>query len=113
MKKHPDLILDDVLQYGQFLKDKGSYLFMDSPGNDLESIAGQVASGCNLISFSTGNGSITNFPFVPIIKIMSTTGRFKILQDDMDFNAGVITDEYSLEQTGKNLFKMLLNIASG
>ena len=29
---------------------------MDSPGNDLESIAGQVASGCNVIFFVTGNG---------------------------------------------------------
>jgi altronate dehydratase len=32
------------------------YCFMDSPGNDLESIAGQVASGCNLIYFTTGSG---------------------------------------------------------
>ena len=49
------------------------YYFMDSPGNDLESIAGQVASGCNMIFFMTGNGSITNFPFVPTIKVVTTT----------------------------------------
>ena len=30
--------------------------------NDLESIAGEIASGCNLIYFVTGNGSVTNFP---------------------------------------------------
>ena len=42
---------------------------MDSPGNDLESIAGQVASGCNMVAFTTGNGSITNFPFVPTVKV--------------------------------------------
>ena len=42
---------------------------MDSPGNDLESIAGQVAAGCNMIVFTTGNGSVTNFPFVPTIKV--------------------------------------------
>ena len=48
------------------------YCFMDSPGNDLESIAGQVASGCNVIYFTTGNGSITNFPIVPTIKVVST-----------------------------------------
>ena len=44
---------------------------MDSPGNDLESIAGQVAAGSNMIFFVTGNGSITNFPFVPTIKIVT------------------------------------------
>ncbi len=64
------------------------YYFMDSPGNDLESIAGQVASGCNFIFFITGNGSITNFPFVPTIKIMTTTGRFELLRKDMDIDAG-------------------------
>lgn len=30
------------------------YHFMNSPGNDLESIAGQVASGANVIYFTTG-----------------------------------------------------------
>ena len=64
------------------------YCFMDSPGNDLESIAGQVASGCNLIYFSTGNGSITNFPFVPTIKIISTTRRYQLMKQDMDIDAG-------------------------
>lgn len=44
------------------------FYFMDSPGNDLESIAGQVASQCNMIIFTTGNGSITNFPFLPTIQ---------------------------------------------
>ena len=51
------------------------YCFVDSSGNDLESIAGQVATGCNVIYFTTGNGSITNFPFVPTIKIVSTSRR--------------------------------------
>ena len=81
--------LDGVLQYSESSSDKGrGYFMMDSPGNDLESIAGQVATGCNLIYFITGNGSITNFPFVPTIKIVTTSERFKLLQKDMDFNAG-------------------------
>ncbi|MBO0812132.1 MAG: UxaA family hydrolase, partial [Microlunatus sp.] len=36
--------LDDVIDYGQLFPRPG-YIFMDSPGNDLESVAGQVASG--------------------------------------------------------------------
>ena len=63
---------------------------MNTPGNDLESIAGQVAGGANLIIFTTGNGSITNFPFVPTIKVMTTTGRYKLLAHEMDVNAGPI-----------------------
>ena len=70
MKKLPDVRLEHVIEYGEPLHRHGhGYAFMDSPGNDLESIAGQVASGCNMIMFTTGNGSITNFPFVPTIKV--------------------------------------------
>ena len=51
------------------------FTFMNGPGNDLEGIAGQVGAGCNLIIFVTGNGSVTNFPFVPTLKITTTTRR--------------------------------------
>ena len=61
---------------------------MDSPGNDLESVAGQVASGCNLIFFTTGNGSITNFPFVPTMKFVTTSTRYDLLRAEMDVDAG-------------------------
>jgi altronate dehydratase len=85
-KRHPDQSLDFVIEYSEPMRRPGFY-FMDSPGLDLESIAGQVASGCNLILFVTGNGSVTNFPFVPTIKIVSTSERFQMLSDEMDVNA--------------------------
>jgi altronate dehydratase len=51
-KKHAEVALDGVLEYGQQLEEgRRGYYFLDSPGNDLESIAGQVASGCNAIFF--------------------------------------------------------------
>ena len=71
-KFDPEVRLDHVIDYGEPMTEPG-YYFMDSPGNDLESIAGQVAAGCNLIFFTTGNGSITNFPFVPTLKFVTTT----------------------------------------
>ena len=87
------------------------YCFMDSPGNDLESIAGQVASGCNLIYFSTGNGSITNFPFVPTIKIISTTRRYQLMKQDMDIDAG--DQSKTPEERAEHLFEVTLKVASG
>ena len=74
MKKLPDVRLDHVVEYGERLGARRGYAFMDSPGNDLESIAGQVAAGCNVIVFTTGNGSITNFPFVPTLKVCHRDG---------------------------------------
>ena len=42
-KKHAEVRLDGVLAYGQrCIGEERGYYMMDSPGNDLESIAGQV-----------------------------------------------------------------------
>ena len=112
MKKHPDVRLDHVIEYAERMTDGGFY-FMDSPGNDLESIAGQVASGCNLIYFVTGNGSITNFPFVPTVKIVTTTPRYRLLENDMDINAGSYLDGMSMEDLGKNALRFSVEVASG
>ncbi len=112
MKRHPDVRLDAVIDYAALMTDPG-YYFMDSPGNDLESIAGQVASGCNLIFFVTGNGSITNFPFVPTIKIVTTSERYRMLGKDMDVNAGAYLDGTSMDDLGRDMFDLTCKIASG
>ena len=112
MKRHPDVCLDYVINYSE-LMEKPGYYFMDSPGNDLESIAGQVASGSNMIFFVTGNGSITNFPFVPTIKIVTTTGRYEMLTKDMDVNAGAYLDGTPMEALGESMLDLTVNVASG
>ena len=112
MKRHPEVCLDYVIDYSQ-LMEKPGYYFMDSPGNDLESIAGQVASGSNMIFFVTGNGSITNFPFVPTIKIVTTTGRYEMLEKDMDVNAGAYLDGTPMEELGESMLDLTVDVASG
>ncbi|MCL4267723.1 MAG: UxaA family hydrolase [Anaerolineae bacterium] len=111
-KRHPDVPLDYVIEYGAPMTEPGFY-FMDSPGNDLESIAGQVASGCNLILFITGNGSITNFPFVPTVKIVTTSQRYELLAAEMDVNAGAYLDGKPLDELGRESLDLMVNIASG
>ena len=111
-KKDPEVRLDYVIDYAQPMRPPG-YYFMDSPGNDLESIAGQVASGSNLILFITGNGSITNFPFVPTLKFVTTTGRFELLANEMDVNAGRYNDGMDMDALGAETFELALDVASG
>ena len=111
-KKDPEVRLDEVLEYAEPMTGGGFY-FMDSPGNDLESIAGQVASGCNLILFITGNGSITNFPFVPTLKFVTTTARFELLSDEMDVNAGRYNDGMPMDELGHETFELARKAASG
>jgi altronate dehydratase len=112
MKKHPDVRIDRVIEYAQRMEEGGFY-FMDSPGNDLESVAGQVAAGANMIFFTTGNGSITNFPFVPTIKFVTTTGRYELLSRDMDVNAGAYLDGTPMDDLGRETFERTLRAASG
>eukprot|EP01062_Namystynia_karyoxenos_P007250 TRINITY_DN12547_c0_g1_i1.p1 TRINITY_DN12547_c0_g1~~TRINITY_DN12547_c0_g1_i1.p1 ORF type:complete len:987 (+),score=314.53 TRINITY_DN12547_c0_g1_i1:80-2962(+) len=113
-KKTPRLRLDRIVEYGErFAPDEKGYLFMDSPGNDLEAIAGQVACGCNVIIFITGNGSITNFPFVPTLKFVTTTRRFNVLSKDMDVNAGRLVDGESMEALSREVFQQMIGICSG
>ncbi|MBD3922721.1 UxaA family hydrolase [Paenibacillus sp. PR3] len=112
MKKDPVTRIDYATEYGELMKD-GGYYFMDSPGNDLESIAGQVAAGCNMIFFTTGNGSITNFPYVPTVKVVTTTRRFQLLSNDMDVNAGQYLEGKSMDELGQEVFELAIQIASG
>ena len=111
-KKDPEVRVDRVIEYAQRMREGGFY-FMDSPGNDLESVAGQVASGANMIFFTTGNGSITNFPFVPTIKVVTTTGRYDLLSKDMDVNAGAYLDGKPMDELGQEMFERTITAASG
>lgn len=112
MKRDPEVRLDYVIDYSERMTEPG-YYFMNSPGNDLESIAGQVASGCNMIFFVTGNGSITNFPFVPTVKVVTTTGRYELLSHDMDVNAGAYLDGTPMDELGRQMLDLTVAAASG
>ncbi len=114
-KKDPRTRLDTVIDYAQPLRELADpgFTFMNGPGNDLEGIAGQVAAGCNLILFVTGNGSITNFPFVPTLKITTTTRRHQLLSREMDFNAGRYLDGEPMEALVADAFELAVATASG
>ena len=111
-KKAPDVPLAGVVDYAAPVAEPGLH-FMDSPGNDLESVAGQVASGSNLIFFVTGNGSITNFPFVPTVKFVTTTPRYELLPREMDVNAGRYLDGEPMEALTGEVLDQTLRVASG
>ena len=103
----------DVLDYAEPLKTKG-FNFMNSPGYDPVSVTGQVASGANIICFTTGRGSCFGFKPSPSIKIATNTNMFNKLEEDMDINAGTIMDsEKTIEQIGEEIFEKIIAVASG
>ncbi len=103
----------DVLDYAEKLRKKG-FNFMNGPGFDPVSVTGQVASGANIICFTTGRGSCFGFKPAPSIKIATNTNMYNKLQEDMDINAGPIMDnEKNIEEIGKEIFDKIISVASG
>jgi altronate dehydratase len=87
---------------------------MDSPGYDPASATGQVASGGNMICFTTGRGSCFGFKPVPSIKIATNSAMYRRMVEDMDINSGGIVDgEQTIEQVGQQIFDKVVAVASG
>lgn len=105
--------LTDAVDYAEQVRTPG-FVFMNTPGYDPVSLTGLAAGGCNLIAFTTGRGSAIGFPSVPVLKIASNSGTYRRMQDNMDINAGAIADgEKSVQDVGREIFDMLLRVASG
>ncbi len=105
--------LTGVYKYGEPVNKKG-FAFMDSPGYDPASVTGQIASGCNLVTFTTGRGSAFGSKPAPCIKIATNSQMYERMVDDMDINTGTIISEgRSVEEVGREIYTMLLRVASG
>ena len=89
------------------------FVFMDSPGYDPVSATGQVASGCNMIAFTTGRGSAFGFKPVPSIKLATNSDVYRRMEEDMDINCGDVLDGVPLEAKGREIFNEILDVASG
>jgi altronate hydrolase len=105
--------MTDVVDYAERIQTPG-FVFMNTPGYDPVSLTGLAAGGVNLIAFTTGRGSAIGFPTIPVIKIASNSATYRRMTDNMDVNAGRIADgEATVPQVGKEIFELLLRVASG
>ena len=103
----------DAVDYAERASTRG-IVFMNTPGNDPVSVTGLVAGGANLVAFTTGRGSASGFPIVPVIKICSNSTTYRHMPEDMDVNAGRIADGLAtVEEVGKEIFDFVLRVASG
>ncbi|KWZ39387.1 galactonate dehydratase [Burkholderia savannae] len=105
--------LQAVYEYAEPI-DRAGFVFMDSPGYDPVAVTGQIASGANLICFTTGRGSMFGSKPAPTLKLASNTPMFERLGEDMDINCGRILDgERTVEEMGREIFEHILRAASG
>ncbi len=105
--------LTGVYKYAEPVTTRG-FTFMDSPGYDPASVTGQIAGGCNLVCFTTGRGSAFGSKPAPTIKIATNTEMAMRMSEDMDIDAGeVLSKGISIEEKGREIYKMFLRVASG
>ena len=82
--------------------------------NDTQTITEMVASGCHLIIFTTGAGSVVGQALSPVIKGVSNSRVFQRMEGDMDVNGGTIADGIeTVEDVGRHVVEAVITAASG
>ena len=101
----------DVLKYGETLRKPGLNL-LNSPGNDLVSSTALGAAGCHMVLFTTGRGTPFG-SFVPTMKIATNTALYEKKPHWMDFNAGSLVEDHSMDEVVEKLIHYVIRVASG
>lgn len=103
----------DVLDYPEPVTKPGLNLLC-TPGNDVESTTAEVASGANVVLFTTGLGTPTGNPIAPVVKLSSNTILYNKMHDIIDVNTGsIIEGEETIEQAGERILDYVIKVASG
>ncbi len=113
--------IQGVLQYGEIPEHKGLY-FVDNWMSISSIFAGYAASGAQLVIFQLGGGGVSgndllNYSEGVVSPLMYTSANPKTkaaAPATLDFYSGtVIEGKETIEEAGKRLLKMVLDIASG
>ena len=102
-----------VLDYPEKVTKPGLNLLC-TPGNDVESTTAEVGSGATVVLFTTGLGTPTGNPIVPVVKLSSNSILAQKMNDIIDVNTGTIIEgEESIQQAGERILDYLIKVASG
>jgi galactarate dehydratase len=105
--------ISGVLAPGEKLKQKG-LVYAATPASDFICGTLQLAAGMNLHVFTTGRGTPYGLAEVPVIKVATRSDLARRWHDLMDVNAGTIADgSATIEEVGWELFRLMLDVASG
>jgi altronate hydrolase len=105
--------VEGVTGYAAVPDGKGLWL-MQGPGYDQESTPGLVASGAQVVVFTTGRGTTIGNAIAPVIKLASNTPVFERMSRDLDLSAGTIIDgTETIDEVGDRVFDHVIRVASG
>ena len=102
-----------VREYAEEITRPG-LVFMDTPGYDPVSVTGMVAGGANLICFTTGRGSVFGSRPVPTVKLATNADVAGRMAGDIDRDCSPVVEQgLPLEEMGRRVYDLLLDVASG
>ncbi len=102
-----------VLDYPEYSSEPGLNL-QCTPGNDVECVTAQVGAGANVVLFTTGLGTPTGNPIVPVLKISTNSSLARRMPDIIDIDCGgIISGETTIEQMGETILDRVVQVASG
>ncbi len=103
----------DVLAPGERIRKKG-LTFAATPAGDFICGTLQLAAAMNVHVFMTGRGTPYGLQMVPVIKVGSNSILSKRWYDLIDLDAGqVALGKKTIEEMGWELFRLILDVASG
>lgn len=101
-----------VATHGEKVTAKG-LVFAATPASDFICGTQQLPS-MNLHVFTTGEGSPYGLAMVPVVKVSSRTALAEKWHDLIDLDAGrIATGAATLPEVGEELFRLILDVASG
>ena len=71
-----------------------------------------MGSGAQMVLFTTGRGTPVGAP-IPTVKVATNTALAQRKHGWIDYNAGVLVQGATMEETSEDFFRKLLAIASG
>jgi len=105
--------IQGVLEYGEAPAGRGLYV-MDTPGMDVESMVGLAAGGAQVAVFTTGRGTPTGNPVMPVIKVTANRETAWRMADNLDLDlSAVIGGGLSVEEAGRRILDEILAVAEG
>jgi galactarate dehydratase len=98
---------------GERVTTKG-LVFAATPASDFVCGTLQLAAGMNMHVFTTGRGTPYGLAMAPVIKVSSRTALADRWSDLIDVDAGrIATGETTIQQVGEQIFRLILDVASG
>ncbi|WP_163707443.1 UxaA family hydrolase [Mangrovibacterium lignilyticum] len=101
----------DVLAYAEPIKKNGLNLLC-APGNDLVAASALGFSGCQIVLFTTGRGTPFG-SFIPTMKISTNTPLSQKKANWIDFNAGRIVEDQTIEENLADFINEIKTVAEG